>query len=651
MFVGPVFFREATTTPRRTRHYLLRAIYVLALLVLICTAWLMLAGTQIIRDVGDMARFGAVLFRVLAPLQLTVMMFFAAFGVASAVALEKDRRTFILLLMTRLRNNELVLGNLFAALLDTLVMLSAAAPVLVLMTLLGGISLDQVVRVLFVTLVTMLAVGSLGSLLALWREKTFQTLALTALILGMYLGLCEAIYQGLFFTTWGGLSCQTWAAMCSPFRAILVAAEPSLTSAGDLSDAVQGFLFYGLGLTCLLNTIAIARVRVWNPSREVRLQQPDSSTEEAESLGGAESQGNPGAVSVGESAGSVVAARPSASSGTGGTGQLSTVQRVSDVGAEVARAGHVDARRRTINRESRPVWDNPILWREVRTWAYGRKVLVIRLAYLLLFAMSAVALQGVVTGVWDEPDAGGLAGRVPVSARILAPFFLVSLVIMNALAVNSITNERDGQALDLLLVTDLTSQEFVFGKMGGVLWLTKEMILLPLVLCSYLWWQGGITLENVSYLMMGLLVLDLFVTMLGLHFGMNYANSRHAISASLSAVFFLFLGVVTCLVIMISFSGSFEVQYAPFLAFIGGGSLGLYVSLGIRNASSAIFWASLLLPIATFFCVVSFVLGNRELTIFLVMVATYGFTTAALLVPAISEFDLAMGRTKSGQEE
>lgn len=645
MFVGPVFFREATTTPRRTRHYLLRAIYVLALLVLICTAWLMLAGTQIIRDVGDMARFGAVLFRVLAPLQLTVMMFFAAFGVASAVALEKDRRTFILLLMTRLRNNELVLGNLFAALLDTLVMLSAAAPVLVLMTLLGGVSLDQVVRVLCVTLVTMLAVGSLGSLLALWREKTFQTLALTALILGMYLGFCEAVHQGLFFATWGGLSCQTWAAIGSPFRAILVAAEPSLTSAGDLSDAVQGFLFYGLGVTCLLNAIAIARVRVWNPSREVRLQQPDSSSEEAESMGDA------GPVSGAEAAGSVVTVRSSDGSGTVGTGTMDTVQPVSDVRAEAARAGHVDARRRTVNRESRLVWDNPILWREVRTWAYGRKVLVIRLAYVLLFAMSAVALHGVVTGVWDEPDAGGLAGRVPVSARILAPFFLVSLVIMNALAVNSITNERDGQALDLLLVTDLTSQEFVFGKMGGVLWLTKEMILLPLALCGYLWWQGGITLENVGYLMMGLLVLDLFVTMLGLHFGMNYANSRHAISASLSAVFFLFLGVVTCLVIMISFSGSFEVQYAPFLAFIGGGSLGLYVSLGIRNASSAIFWASLLLPIATFFCVVSFVLGNRELTIFLVMVATYGFTTAALLVPAISEFDLAMGRTKSGQEE
>jgi hypothetical protein len=99
--------------------------------------------------------------------------------------------------------------------------------------------------------------------------------------------------------------------------------------------------------------------------------------------------------------------------------------------------------------------------------------------------------------------------------------------------------------------------------------------------------------------------------------------------------------------IMISFSGSFQVQYAPFLAFIGGGSLGLYVALGFRNPSSAVFWASLLLPLATFFCIVSFVLGDRELTIFLVIAATYGFTTAAMMVPAISEFDFAMGRART----
>ncbi len=57
---------------------------------------------------------------------------------------------------------------------------------------------------------------------------------------------------------------------------------------------------------------------------------------------------------------------------------------------------------------------------------------------------------------------------VAPAAWPLAFFFLVSLVLVNALAVTSITNERDGQALDLLLVTDLSPNEFMFGKLGGV---------------------------------------------------------------------------------------------------------------------------------------------------------------------------------------
>ena len=45
------------------------------------------------------------------------------------------------------------------------------------------------------------------------------------------------------------------------------------------------------------------------------------------------------------------------------------------------------------------------------------------------------------------------------------------------------------RALDLLLVTDLTAKEFVFGKLGGVFYNTKEMVLLPMALCVYLWFE------------------------------------------------------------------------------------------------------------------------------------------------------------------
>jgi ABC-type Na+ efflux pump permease subunit len=231
----------------------------------------------------------------------------------------------------------------------------------------------------------------------------------------------------------------------------------------------------------------------------------------------------------------------------------------------------------------------------------------------------------------------------------LVPLLLLSLVLVNAQAVTSLTSERDARALELLLVTDLTPVEIVFGKLGGVFYNTKEMVLLPLLLVGYLWIGGALSLENLLYLAGGLAVLYLFVAVLGIHAGMIYGNSRTAIAVSLGTVFFLFLGVATCIRMMVAFSGSFQSQLAPFLAFMLGGGLGMYVALGVRNPSTAIGVAAFLCPIATFYAITSFFL-NYTLAVFLVGAAAYGFTTAAMLIPAIYEFDVATGRTTIGEQ-
>jgi ABC-type transport system involved in multi-copper enzyme maturation permease subunit len=136
VLVGPIFTRELVTAPRRPQHFVYRGVYGTALFVLMCTAWLVLAGTQIIRTVGDMARFGSILFLILAPLQLALMTFLAALRSASAVAQEKDKKTMLLLLMTRLSNHELVLGKLLAA--YSMFVMFTAAPIFMLLTLFGG---------------------------------------------------------------------------------------------------------------------------------------------------------------------------------------------------------------------------------------------------------------------------------------------------------------------------------------------------------------------------------------------------------------------------------------------------------------------------------------------------------------------------------
>ncbi|MHB8973504.1 MAG: ABC transporter permease subunit [Pirellulaceae bacterium] len=617
---GPVFGREAATLPRRPRHFLYRSLYVTGLLLLMCTAWLRVTGAQIILTSGDMARFGSILFQIMALLQLALVIFFAAMGAASHVSQEKDRRTLILLLLTRMTNSELVLGKLFASLLNIFFMLAAAVPVFVLATLFGGVSFMQVVRVFAVTIASVLVAGSVGATLAFWREKTFQTLSITALVLVMWLGIWEGVHSGLGDVRVAGLDGRAWATMCSPFRAIAAAAHPAMDvgSGTDwLHDEVTWFVLLALGATTILNAIAIALVRAWNPSRDVR----------------------PGQIGQDEEA-----------SIWGVTHDLAQESGRQDA-AEQARSLHVDARRQRMAGTSRMVWDNPILWREVCTWAYGRKVLIIRVTYLLLFAMAWAALHWLVRAELAAGPKDEFSTFLPAATAPLALFALVSLVVVNALAVTSITNERDGQALDLLLVTDLSPREFVTGKLGGVLWVTKEMVLLPLVLCVYLWYFRVLSFENLLFMGGGLLVMNIFVATLGIHCGMTYANSRSAIGVSLGTVFFLFLGVSACMIMMVKFSSSFHNQLPPFLASILGGGVGLYVALGFRNPSPAITLASLCLPFATFFAITSFLLRNQELTVFLVVSVAYGFATAAMLVPAVYEFDIAMGRTKAAGDE
>ena len=287
---------------------------------------------------------------------------------------------------------------------------------------------------------------------------------------------------------------------------------------------------------------------------------------------------------------------------------------------------------------SRVVWDNPVLWRETCTRAYGRMIVIVRIAWLVLFA---VAVAGILREAKSpRPD------RLAVALAVL-PMALASLVAVTALAVTSVTTERDRGSLDLLLVSDLEPTEFVWGKLLGVLAVAREIVILPLVLCAALVAAGICGVEAGVCLALGMAVLLFFATVLGFHVGLSYDSSRRAIAVALGTVTFLFVGVATAMRIMVAFGASFELQLAPFLAVIVGGAIGLYAALSARNPSPAIGWASALLPALTFVAITSFLQGNT-LQVLFVALAAYGFATLALLVPAIGAFDLLTGRTTSG---
>ena len=578
MFAGPIFHREVLTLPRQLGHYLARSGYVGLLFVLIYTAAQTTFGFQDVRGIAAMADFGGLVFQILAFVQLTLVLFFSLLFAAGNVSQEKDRETLVLLLMTDLRNHEIVLGKLFAGLLPVATLILSSVPVFAFLQLLGGVDFSQIVWLFGLSAVSALLAGSWGAFVAFWKEKTFQTLAIGVLGIVAYLGVLEAV--ALLSPASSGLA--NVANMLSPFRAMARIMSP-LSDTSKLG-AVTVSAFDALGamaaLAITLMAVAINRLRVWNPSRAFHVAAPAEKTVATDD-----------------------------------------------------ESPHAQTKSR-----HRVIWSNPVLWREIMTRAYGRKIAFIKLIYVLI--ASAAAYQLIAAGERGE----SMLGIVSPAAFAFGGLGILALMLINAQAVTSITTERDAKTLDLIVATEITAKEFVFGKLGGIFFNTKELFLVPLFLVGWFVASGSMTAENGTYLTFGFLTLVAFAAMLGLHSGLGFASSKSAIANSLGTMFFLFVGIFVLMVLLVEARGSFGTQIQAFLVFIVAGSLALVHSLTSRNPSPALRLAGGALPFLTFYAITTFLLRG-SLGVCVSIFLAYGFTTLAMLIPAVSEFDVALGRS------
>ncbi len=611
--LGPIFNREFLTVPRRENHYLARAAYLGTLWIICVTAWLASGGLWRAETLGDSARLGPVLFRVLTYVELALFLFFAALSAVAAVSQEKDRRTFILLLITDLRNREIVIGKLLGSLLPIVLLMAATFPLLMALVLLGGIDPRQVWQSVLIVAATSLAAGSLGGLVALWRDRTFQALALTVLLLVLYLGAANGLTLLPMLTshvTPEGIN--LWQARLDPFRALSSVQDPSSLLGPGLSPAYV-FTWVMFAFSVMLNAWGLSRLRVWNPSGEPIMQreQPEEAEDKERSLA-ADAKG-----------------RASVHAAPGGL---------------------------------RRVGPNPILWREISTRAYGRRPLLVKTAYFIVLGLicwSALAPVLIEHQSWAFAAASGLI-----------PVCVLSLLLAAAQAVTSITSERDTGSLDLLLVTDLTAKEFIFGKLGGIVYNTKEYLLPPLILAAVYAAYGLLatpplghpelrpSMNAMSLLCIGggTVVLLAFAMLLGIHVALRTPNSRLAIIHTLSTIFFLSVGTMVC-VALILINGRFEYQWGSFVFFLAAGVGGFWWVLSGERPSGALTCASWFCPLAVLYTVMNVLVakpGSQEsadpLIPFLVISGAFGFAVAAMLVPLLSEFDVAMGRTSGGAD-
>jgi hypothetical protein len=549
--------------------------------------------------------------------------------------------------MTSLSDVEIVLGKLVAGLLNILIILGASIGLLSLCALLGGISFGQVASLFAVTAASGVAGGAMGLLIALWRDRTFQSISLTILMVVFSVAGVELFSVSFPTLEFMGVPVKE---VLNPYRAMLAVLYPH-------SDQITGvvrassLVYIGVRLTFAALIVAFGtwKLRVWNPGKnEPREAGDEEEAEVVETLIEVKEEAAEVPLAVG--AGSVATgSRPTEPVG-GGSASRSVVggsgapDAPFDETTGATTGLHVP--RRTHRRVARSAgayrrpWSNPILWRELMTRAYGTKPLIIKGFYVLLFALGAGFFIQLSRGM--ENPLGTQVGLIPVGLAIL------SLVMINAQGVTALTSERDTGALDLLLVTELSPGEFIYGKLYGVLYNAKEMVLMPVLAAIFLWWTDKLSGENLIFFLVDYLLLCHFAAMLGLHSAITYTSSRTAIANSLATIFFLMVGILLCAYLIIQSDREFGRQLLSFMIFIGAGSVALFGSLGAKNPSRAIALVALLTPFWTFYCIIS-LLQSDFLAAFLFSAGVYGFALLAMLVPAVGDFDIALGRTNAIQ--
>ncbi len=531
---------------------------------------------------------------------------------------------------------EIVLGKLAASLLQIGTLLALAAPVFFLCMLLGGIAPGQIFDILGVTAAAGLAGGPLVSSspwgviapFSRWRAhrppgrprvggRRSDRLSLPGLSLfGVPLATALNPYRAVF------------SVLYKDAGALQAVARPSLI-----------FILIATTVAALILTAGVFLLRIWNPgitslannarARLVRNRREPSSRSRNSPSPPLSAQPASSSLSVGAEAAS---ADPLDRHAHGGA-----EVREATTGLNVPRRSH----RRILKAAGsyrRPWGDWPILWRELMTRAYGTKPLIIKGAYLLAFALGVVFYYG-------NPDVAEDSWR---PAKTLIPLAILSLVLgqrargHRGSPANGIPGSRPapGDRID--------PKQFIYGKLYGVLYNAKEMVALPILLTIWFAISGAMTYESAFYVVIDFAALVHFSAMLGLHAAITYTNSRTAVANSLGTIFFLMVGILALRCLILLSDREFGRQLLSFLIFIGAGSVALFGSLGARNPSRAIALVSLLTPFWSFYCVISLLNGDI-LAAFLFSVGIYGFACLAMLVPAVSDFDIALGRTNAIQ--
>ena len=187
---GPIFGKELRTTARRKRTYVLRVIYLTALLLVLMMIYANTDrryGAGIAAHNQQMSMLGAEFFSGFALFSVYAMGIIGPVLTCTAVGSERLQKTLPVLLMTPITAWQIVAGKLFSRLLVAITLLGLSLPVLALVRLLGGVELTDMLGIVCVAAAAALGSAALGLFFSTLINRAYSVILLSyAVMFGIY---------------------------------------------------------------------------------------------------------------------------------------------------------------------------------------------------------------------------------------------------------------------------------------------------------------------------------------------------------------------------------------------------------------------------------------------------------------------------------
>ncbi len=515
--LGPVLFYDLVRIARRARYYLIRVLYLTALLGLLC--WVYLVWTTdhpsgYAVSASEAASFAATFFSTFMVVQYLVITVVTPAYVAGCLAEEKERKTLEFLLATDLRDREIVLGKLLSRGLNLLMLLLTGLPVLGALQFLGGVDPMLVIAGFAVTALTAASLAGLSIYNSATARRARDAIALTYLMAAAYLVVSGLSWLLLIPTGWADFPADFW-----PETPIKLHDLVEWFNAGNVVAAVS-LLQYKVSANVPLADVLVTTLRNYALFHGIlALGGPLWVALRLRAIALTEASRTPG--------------RAAAVDKHGGDGRPARhVGRLPMVWKEVVAEGGL-----RLNRAGRviivllvPISFLPAVITTV--WRLDAELISL---VTLLFVLASVPLMLVVAGTrrgrvflpvlliglllacglmlrvlddghgstWDRMSSVINIVHVRVVGTVVALLLLMAVAVR---ASGSVSGERDRQTLDELLTTPLDSDTILVGKwLGAVLSVRRGWLWLGAI------WGLGVATGGLHPFLLPLLVVTWFV--------------------------------------------------------------------------------------------------------------------------------------------